>query len=131
MSGTKIENINKNNTDVADIIDEVLQEDNPKPQVTIQEKPIVHEYIPIEPIYQNKEEFKKEIPNDSLSYNLTKSLQKTIILFILLLVLTNPHFKKIIGKIPFTLTENGDTFLMTIISSLIICVCFYIIDYFL
>jgi hypothetical protein len=131
---TKIEDINPDNTDVAKVIDEILEES--KPRVQIKEEPIIHEYVPSEPIYKSNDykqnDYKNEIPDDSFSNNLTKSLKKTTILFVLLMLLTNPSFKKILGKIPFTLNSNlNDTFLMTIITSFIICICFYIIDYFM
>lgn len=157
MPGTSIDSIDYDNHEVASAIKEALNEDDKKQpqQVQIQEQPQpiqVQQPIPIQQPIQiqqpqafpqpqpqpqqfypnnNHQQF-YNYPNNSTVFTITNKIKKIFSLFIIILLIFNPSFKKIIGNIPYTLNENmNGTFLMTIILGIITCIIFYIIDYIL
>ena len=60
-------------------------------------------------------------------FTIPDSLKKTLMLFVILLLLNNSSFKNVLSKIPFTITEDGDhTFLMTLVVCVIIALVYFL-----
>ena len=61
------------------------------------------------------------------TFTIPDTLKKTVILFIILLLLNNKSFKNVLTKIPLTVNGEGQyTFIMTLVISLIIATVFFI-----
>ena len=157
MPGTSIDSIDYDkNEDTAATIDAVLNEVEqeqtksqppqynplppppqyqapPQPQYQPQppppqyyQPPPQHNY-PQQPYYQT--EHFEQPKQMSFSFTFPDSLKKSLILFVLLLLLTNSSFKNILTKIPMTINGEGQhTFIMTLIVALIVSVIFFIIS---
>ena len=61
------------------------------------------------------------------SFTIPDTLKKTLILFVLMIVLTNGSFKNVLTKIPMTVNAEGQhTFIMTLVVASIVSIVFFI-----
>jgi hypothetical protein len=150
MPGTSLDNIDFDNNDTANAIDEALNEINvtdsqaiPSPDTRAPpqynpQPPQQQQYIP-QPQYpqqypQQPEHFQRyqqyTYPQESsfrFSFTFPDIFKKTLILFILMILINNGSFKNILTKIPMTINSEGQhTFIMTLIVALIVSIVFFI-----
>ena len=136
MPGTAINAIDySNEDDTSSLIEEALgqaptqqqpqappQYQAPPPQYQQQAPPQYQQQMP----QQYQEDFSQ--PQMSMpGFTLPDSLKKTLMLFVILLLLNNSSFKNVLSKIPFTLNEDGEfTFVMTLLVCVIIAVVYFL-----
>lgn len=82
-------------------------------------------YMQHYPQEQQVESF-QNLKNNNISFRIPDFLKKSLMLFMILLLLNNDFFKQVLSKIPGTLNDDGEyTFLLTVLLCLIItCVYF-------
>lgn len=107
------------------------QYQQPPPQQYQQGPPQYQQQMP--PQYQQQmppqyqEDFSQPQQMTVPAFTIPDSLKKTLMLFVILLLLNNSSFKNVLSKIPFTITEDGDhTFLMTLVVCVIIAVIYFL-----
>ena len=156
MPGTSLDSIDYGNEDTANAIDEALNEVNsaqqemraPPQQVSVQQAPPQYNPQPQQPQYMPQPQYPQYHPQQEhfqgyppqpygyqqpeskgfgFSFTFPDILKKTLILFILMIVINNGSFKNILTKIPMTVNMDGQhTFMMTLIVALIVSSLFFI-----
>jgi len=148
MPGTAINAIDyTNNDDTSSLIEEALgqtpsiqqqipqQQYQPPQQQYQQQMPqqMPQQYqqqMPQQYQQQMPQQYQEDFSQPQMSmpgFTIPDSLKKTLMLFVILLLLNNNSFKNVLSKIPFTINEEGTyTFLMTLIVCIVIAVVHFL-----